>query len=48
MRQNPDDRPLDDYGLDDEYEDDDPTNPTHRDHAIWLGDKVELDLAALK
>lgn len=20
----------------------------HRDHAIWLGDKVELDLAALK
>jgi hypothetical protein len=34
VQRNPDERPLDDYGLEDEYEDDDPNDPRHRDHDL--------------
>jgi hypothetical protein len=43
VRQNPDDRPLDDFGLDNDYEDDDPNNPTHRDHDLSTSANYDYD-----
>jgi hypothetical protein len=43
MRRDRDSRPLDDYGLEDEYDDDDPNNPSHRDYDLSESAPYEFD-----
>jgi hypothetical protein len=43
VRRDRDSRPLDDYGLEDEYDDDDPNNPSHRDYDLSESAPYEFD-----
>jgi hypothetical protein len=43
VRKDPEERPLDDFGLEDEYDDDDPNDPRHRDFDLSESAPYEFD-----
>ena len=43
MQRNSDERPLDDQGLDEGFEDDDPNDQTHRDHDLSTSANYDYD-----